>query len=231
MAIQQVIASETFTTAWRGAQATPAASPQPLQIRRCAAPAANIGDAVHATVLVRTDRGGGAGLIVSPDGYVVTAAHVLRGVKTITVRLDDNSEHPATVARLETDADVALLKLDAPPATLHCAASRGTAASVGEDLFAIGSPGGDLLAFSVAKGIVSGVREVGGVRLVQTDVAVSPGYSGGPLVARDGRWIGVISFKIVATGAEGLSFGVDATDAMAALQVTLGDETVEAPAP
>jgi serine protease Do len=75
-------------------------------------------------------------------------------------------------------------------------------------VYAVGAPAGEEFAFSVSKGIVSGIRDLNGFSYVQTDASLNPGNSGGPLLDTQGNIVGIVSWKIVASGFEGLSFGV-----------------------
>ncbi len=148
----------------------------------------------------------GSGVVISPDGWALTAGHVVSGLKKVLVRTHSGLELTAAVIRVDRTQDVALIRL---PGRGH--ASVGLAAGVppvGTDVFTVGAPGGEELAFSVTKGVISGVREWQGKRYIQTDAALSPGNSGGPLFASDGRVVGIVNWKISAPGFEGLAFGV-----------------------
>lgn len=193
-----------------------------LQLKRCDKPSTKVQDAVSAVVVVRSGQSTGAGVTVSPDGFVVTAAHVL-GYGDVKVRYADGEESPAEVVRVVKSADTALLRVTQPYGV--CVAARPTAAALGEEVFAVGSPGGASLGFSMSKGIVSSVRDVDTLRLVQTDAAISPGSSGGPLMDPSGGWLGVLSFKLVGGGVEGIGFAVSAPDAVAALGITFAATT------
>ncbi len=224
VALEQMVATTGFSAAWRETPITAPADLRPITLRACSTPAPSLEEAVRATVVVKADGHIGAGTLVSPDGYVVTAAHVVQDARTVTLRFHDGEEVPAKVVRHRRDADVALLHAEhVPPACLRAGTASPRLAS---DVYAIGTPTREALAFSIAKGIVSGVREDEGLHLVQTDAAVSPGYSGGPLVDPLGTWVGVLSFKIVARHAEGLTFAVQAADALTALDVTMGPKSV-----
>jgi len=109
--------------------------------------------------------------------------------------------------RVDGQQDVALIRL---PGRGHPSVGFATAGvpGVGTDVFAVGAPTGEDLAFSVTKGVISGLREWQGKRYIQTDAALNPGNSGGPLLASDGRVVGIVSWKISAPGLEGLAFGV-----------------------
>ncbi len=90
-------------------------------------------------------------------------------------------------------------------------------------MYALGSPTGDALAFSVSRDIVSGPRTIEGDSFVQTDASLSPGDSGGPLVDADGRVVALVSCKVTGEGVEGLGFGVPSATALDALGVEFGE--------
>ncbi len=100
-----------------------------------------------------------------------------------------------------------------------CLELQPTTPSAGADVSAIGSPARQDLAFSLTRGIVSGLRLVDGVQLVQTDASLSPGNSGGPLLDRQARVVGVVTRKIAGRAVEGLGFGVQIQDALQALKL------------
>jgi serine protease Do len=159
----------------------------------------------------------GAGFIITEDGYVLTAAHVVSGVKTVSVRLHSDLVLDAEVVRVDDGADVALIKL---PGSSHKPIELAADdPSVGIDVYAIGDPTGEELSSSVAKGIVSGKREIDGHKYIQTDASVNPGNSGGPLIGKDGRAVGIISRKIVGVEYQGLAFAVPVTEAIAKLNL------------
>lgn len=189
----------------------------PVTLAPCAAPATSLQESVEATVLIRTEHGVGSGVVVSPDGTVVTAAHVVHGQREgLVVRFQDGTETTGRVLRTVPERDVALVALEATGR--RCVRPSATGPALGQDLYGIGAPGGEALAFSVSRGIVSGVRTVKDQRIVQTDAALNPGNSGGPLVATDGTWLGVVSFKL-SGDAEGLAFAMEAADALRLLGV------------
>jgi serine protease Do len=136
----------------------------------------------------------GSGFIVSADGYIVTNAHVVDGAKEVTVKLTDRREFTAKVVGSDKRTDIALIKIDAAnlPA-LDFAAKTGV--KRGEWVVAIGSPFG--FENSVSAGVVSGIHRAlpNGqmVPFIQTDVAVNPGNSGGPLLNAAGQVVGVNS--------------------------------------
>lgn len=209
-------------------EAEPPAKPTqgyaPAKLRACKAaqramPAASE-QVLDATVLVQTSRGFGSGFVLGPDGFVVTAAHVVPE-SSATVKLHDGREYPATVIRVDRRVDIALLRLALPEgATLPCLPIKLEPMAVGADVYAIGSPASRDLSFSLARGIVSGVRLLSGVQYLQTDAAVSSGNSGGPLVTATGQAAAIVSFKLVGAAVEGIAFGVPLGAGLSALSVT-----------
>jgi serine protease Do len=156
------------------------------------------------------ERGTGSGFIVSADGYILTNAHVVMDADEVTVRLSDRREFSAKVIGSDERSDVALIKIDAKDLpTVRIGDPQKL--RPGEWVVAIGSPFG--LENSATAGIVSATsRAVGGesyVPFIQTDVAVNPGNSGGPLFNMRGEVVGMNSMIFSRTGGYmGLSFAV-----------------------
>jgi serine protease Do len=163
-------------------------------------------------------RGLGSGFIISADGYLLTNAHVVDGADEITVTLQDKREFKAKLLGADTRTDVALLKIDAtglPAARI----GDSNKLRVGEWVIAIGSPFG--LENTVTAGIVSAKgRETGEyLPFIQTDVAVNPGNSGGPLINMRGEVIGINSQIFTTSGAfAGISFAIPIDEAMSVQQ-------------
>ena len=142
----------------------------------------------------RTVKGVGSGFIVSADGYIVTNAHVVEDATTITVGLSDKRELPAELIGTDKLSDLALLKIKADNLpVVQMGDSDGL--QVGQWVVAIGAPFG--LDHSATQGIVSALSrnlpDGTYVPFIQTDVAVNPGNSGGPLFDLGGRVVGVNS--------------------------------------
>ncbi|UOD51639.1 DegQ family serine endoprotease [Orrella daihaiensis] len=163
-------------------------------------------------------RGVGSGFFISADGYILTNHHVIDDASEIFVTLTDGTEYKAKVIGSDERTDVALLKIDAQDmATLPI----GTAADLkkGQWVLAIGSPFG--LESTVTSGIVSAIgRETGDyLPFIQTDVAVNPGNSGGPLLDLDGEVVG-INAQIVSRsgGFMGISLAIPIDEAMEVAQ-------------
>jgi serine protease Do len=161
-------------------------------------------------------RGAGSGFIVSADGYLLTNAHVVAGADEVTVRLIDRREFPAKVVGSDARTDVAVLKIEAKDLPVVRIGDQA-ALRPGEWVLAIGSPFG--LENSVTAGIVSATsRAVSGevnVPFIQTDVAVNPGNSGGPLFNLNGEVVGINSMIFSRTGGYmGISFAIPIDVAM-----------------
>ncbi|MFN8122883.1 MAG: trypsin-like peptidase domain-containing protein [Thermoleophilia bacterium] len=140
---------------------------------------------------------GGSGFVIDEQGHIVTNQHVVDGATAISVDFADGTTAKATLVGSDATTDLAVIKVDVAASRLHPLALRtGVTPRVGEAVLAIGNPFG--YAGSVTQGIVSGLgREIespNGFTLtdaIQTDAAINHGNSGGPLVDRQGRVIGV----------------------------------------
>jgi len=155
--------------------------------------------------------GVGSGVIYDADGLILTAAHVVRGNETVTVRFADGEQVEGTVLGGTDGADVAVVQVDRtglPTAEL----ALDDDPRVGQLAIAVGSPWG--LQGTVTSGIVSAVDQAipsgGSARAVlQTDAAINPGNSGGPLVDRDGRVLGInVSIFSLSGANDGVGFAV-----------------------
>ena len=165
-----------------------------------------IEDAVNSVVSVRTDVSQGTGFVITEDGYVVTNAHVLSGAHYATAITSDMETHSMKLIGYDSAIDIALLKIDGTYQHLELGDSDNS--KVGEKVIAIGNPLG--LSFSVTEGIISGVNRQGENSLpyyIQTDAALNPGNSGGPLINTQGEVIGINNFKI--SGGESLGFALE----------------------
>jgi len=159
-------------------------------------------------------RGVGSGFILTPDGLVMTNAHVVEGADEVIVTLTDKREFKAKIVGSDKRTDVALVKIDATglPAVKVGDVSRLKA---GEWVMAIGSPFG--LENTVTAGIVSAKQRDTGDYLpfIQTDVAINPGNSGGPLINMRGEVVGINSQIYSRSGGfMGISFAIPIDEAM-----------------
>ena len=161
--------------------------------------------------------GVGSGIVLTSNGYILTNRHVVEGAsQSLSVELADGRQFDATVVKISSDQDLALIKINATGLT---AAKIGDASKlqVGETAIAIGSPLGTFTE-SVTRGIISATGRTITVQdeatgqpetlkgLLQTDAAINPGNSGGPLLDASGAVIGINT--AVSTQAEGLGFAI-----------------------
>ena len=154
-----------------------------------------IEDSIDAVVSIRTNVAQGTGFIITNEGYLVTNAHVLAGAESASALTSEKIIKSLSVIGYDTDLDLALLKLEGDFNFLDFEASENI--NIGEKVIAIGNPLG--LSFSVSEGIVSSVNRLGANSLpayIQTDAALNPGNSGGPLINANGKVIGINNFKI-----------------------------------
>ena len=164
----------------------------------------------------------GTGTIISANGYIVTNSHVIQNCKHYLIRviLNSGEKYQAKIVGYDTWTDLAVLKIDASglkPVTFSDSADI----TVGQEVYAIGSPGGEKFQGSVTNGIVSGVdRELTlnkYVRYIQSDAAISPGSSGGPLCNVYGQVIGINTAKTVATYYEAMTFSIPSATVQASV--------------
>lgn len=166
-----------------------------------------IEQSIPSVVTIRTDVAQGTGFIISNNGYLITNAHVLAGGREVDAITSNQDVIGAKFIGYDPNLDVALLKIPGNYNGLRLADSENV--QVGEKVIAIGNPLG--LQFSVSEGIVSGVNRKGMTNgleaYIQTDAALNPGNSGGPLINKEGRVIGINNFKI--GGGENLGFALE----------------------
>jgi len=166
---------------------------------------------IESVVTIRTDVGQGTGFIITEDGYVVTNAHVLADsdgtLASGIIAIDFNQKtRDVEFIGFSSILDLALLKISGNHEKLSLGNSNKV--KVGEKVIAIGNPLG--LQFSVSQGIVSAVHRPGinGIKAyIQTDAALNPGNSGGPLINIQGEVIGINNFKI--GSGESLGFALE----------------------
>lgn len=166
-----------------------------------------IENSVLSVVNIRTDISQGTGFIIDEEGYIVTNYHIIQNAQAATVITSDYEDHAVTLLGYDSELDIALLKISGNYEKLEFGNSENL--QVGERVIAIGNPLG--LQFSVTQGIISGVHRTGPNDLpyyIQTDAALNPGNSGGPLIDINGKVIGINNFK-VAGGSESLGFALE----------------------
>lgn len=158
----------------------------------------------------RVIRGAGSGFIIDKKGYIITNAHVVGDANKITVHLADRRELPAELVGMDEKTDVAVLKIDADKLPIVKIADIKNL-KVGQWVMAVGSPFG--LDYTATQGIISSLgRNLPNdnfTPFIQTDAAVNPGNSGGPLFNTEGEVIGINSQIYTSTGSyAGVSFAI-----------------------
>ncbi len=159
----------------------------------------------------------GTGFFVAPN-RLVTNQHVVAESMGVTLRLANGQQLRGRVIERSQDADLAIIESDAPFAGTPLVLRSIAGIRPGDEVLAIGSPavGRSALASSVTRGIISGIRSMNGFAVLQTDAAVNPGNSGGPLVDTGGRVVGVNTIKAVQQ--ESIAFAVAADYAQALVE-------------
>jgi serine protease Do len=166
-----------------------------------------IEEAIKSVVTIKTNLGQGSGFFIEDGGYVVTNEHVIDGANAAIILTYEGTTHSVIVIGKDVNMDIALLKIEDtsyPKLTLK----DSNDIQVGEKVIAIGNPLG--LQFSVSEGIVSAVHRTGNNNLnayIQTDASLNPGNSGGPLINKEGKVIGINNFKV--SGSESLGFALE----------------------
>ena len=154
----------------------------------------------------------GSGIIMSEDGYIITNNHVIEGMTTIQVVLDNGETYDARLIGSDSRSDLAVIKVNA---TGLKAAEFGDSDKLeqGDPAIAIGNPAGLQLRNTVTYGIISAINrdiivEDRTMTLIQTDASINPGNSGGPLVNEFGQVIGINTVKVGISYYEGLGFAI-----------------------
>jgi len=154
-------------------------------------------------------RGQGSGVLISPDGYIVTNSHVARAPGALRVRFGGGGEAEATLVGADDRTDLAVVRAECPPASTLMLPDQARA-RIGELVVAIGNPLG--LERSVSLGVVSALHRDLPTRdgvlegLIQTDASVNPGNSGGPLLDADGAVVGITTAML--PWARGIAFAI-----------------------
>lgn len=220
--VRSLLADERFRTLVLSAD--PSTKPSKaadgqIQLKAPAAAPVRISDATGSVVAVFAGSAMGSGALVSDDGYFITAQHVVGDAKTVKIRWSDGLESTAEVVRNDKRRDVALLKAESRGRTpLRVDRARLDA---GAPVYAIGTPLDPTLQNTVTRGVVSGQRVMNGFTFIQSDVAVTHGNSGGPLLNDKGAVVGLAELVFRPEGEnESLNFFVPAGDVLDFLQLT-----------
>lgn len=168
-------------------------------------------------------QGLGSGVVISDQGEILTAFHVVDGAAAIRVTFADGTQSSAQIASTQPDSDIAVLQPDQlPELVVPAVMGNPNALHVGDEAYAVGNPFG--LYSSLSAGVVSGFDRAFQATgtdhtiegLIQIDTAVNPGNSGGPLLNRDGQVVGIVVGILNPTGNEffvGIGFAVPITTA------------------
>jgi serine protease Do len=190
---RQLLSSEAF----RNAVSRSDSPPQAAAAARTVSPIklvagssrAVLAEASKSVAVVFSADGSGSGFLISTDGYLLTNRHVVGASKYVKIKWSDGAEVVGEVIRSDPRRDVALIKAD--PQGRAPLALRSAAVQQGEAVYAIGAPLGEKFQNTMTKGIVSATRVEGGLPFIQSDVAVTHGNSGGPLLDDKGQVIGM----------------------------------------
>lgn len=185
--------------------------------------------------------GSGSGFTYKVDeeyGYILTNHHVVDGANKISVTNNNGEVVEAEIMGSDEYADIAVLRIPVESVGLVASLGESKSMSVGDTVFAVGSPLGSRYIGTVTKGILSGKDRQISVKLtrgyyrmdvIQTDTAVNPGNSGGPLVNINGEVIGVISMKLVEDQIEGMGFAIPIEEVNAVIDSLEKGETIVRP--
>jgi serine protease Do len=179
--------------------------------------------------------GAGSGIIVSPDGYIVTNNHVVEGAQKVTVTLSDGSTFEATVVGTDAQTDLAVVKIDAINLSyLHFLSNSLEQLSVLDPVVAVGNalalPGGPTWTAGVVSNLGRSIQEENGVVLndiIQTDTAINAGNSGGPLLDAAGQVVGIN--VAIASNAENIGFAISTDTAIPVVQSIITEGKVARP--
>ena len=193
---------------------TVANTKEPASLSQPAAPkswADIIQQAKKSVVFIKTPNSMGSGFVISPDGIIVTNSHVIQDLTEVEVIFNSNASKKASIVKRGTiPLDIAILKV-AGDNFEYLTLADSNYCKEGEEVMAIGAPYS--LSGTVTKGIISNCNrrlkdEFQDIAYIQTDTPISPGNSGGPLINKNGEVIGMLTWKIVKKGVEGLNFAI-----------------------
>ena len=163
--------------------------------------------ATPSIVSIRTETGLGTGFVVHEDGWIVTNLHVIAGSDEVVVHLPDRSEYPVVeIMNASAAHDLIVLRIDAKKKLRPLLLGNSEKLRAGDPVVAIGHPLG--LEDTVSNGLLSAIRRVEGVTLLQVSAPIAPGSSGGPLFNEQGEVIGVATAILL--GGQNLNLGLPA---------------------
>ncbi|MGA2670191.1 MAG: trypsin-like peptidase domain-containing protein [Dehalococcoidia bacterium] len=179
--------------------------------------------------------GAGSGIIISPDGYIVTNNHVVEGAQKVTVTLSNGNAFAATIVGTDAQTDLAVVKINASNLTyLHFLSNSLKQLSVLDPVVAVGNalalPGGPTWTTGVVSNLGRSIEEENGVVLndiIQTDAAINPGNSGGPLLDTAGQVVGIN--VAIASNSENIGFAISTDTAIPVVQSIIAEGKVSRP--
>lgn len=223
IAVTDILADAAYVNAIEGAGADKESARHfdVIQVRGAPASTNNAGKnpqrPLAGTVTIESTQGSGSGFYIGEDGYILTNAHVVSNAKYVRIQLFDGRRVVGEVLRSDVVRDVALVKADASSAKVfHIASSIPNA---GQSVYALGSPFGEKFSGTITHGMLSATQAVEGKTFLQSDAAVNPGNSGGPLIDEQGNAIGITQSMVF--GAKGLGFFIPIEEALTALAVNI----------
>lgn len=179
----------------------------------------------------RTERSLGSGVVIRPDGYILTNEHVVLQSGTVQIQLADDRKLTARLVGADSDSDLAVLKVDEAKSLPHLPLGTSDDLMIGETVIAIGNPFG--LSHTVTTGVVSALNRSlnTGDRtyydFIQTDASINPGNSGGPLLNIKGELIGINS--AIYGKAQGIGFAIPISRAKRIVEELISHGAVESP--
>ncbi len=182
--------------------------------------------AVKAAVTVKTEDGHGSGFAISENGYIITNFHVIAGRSKdnytgITILDFEGNSHKASVIRFDRKQDLALLKIDHQfNYAFEVLIDSLTIDDIGSTLYAVGTPSSTEMVQTVSMGLLSGLTTNNGVELLQLNMTVNPGNSGGPVFDKSSKLQGVIVAKLNGSSGQGICFAIPAASIQRFLKVS-----------
>jgi len=167
-----------------------------------------------AVVVVEVEGSMGSGMIIDKSGYILTSNHIVKDVQSAIVILMGGGQYQGTVIGKDELRDLAIIKITASGVDFPVVAlGNSDTLESGEEVIAVGYSLGLEGGATISKGIISAFRYSDGVHYIQTDAAINPGNSGGPLINLNGEIAGIVTFKFVGEGVEGMGFAIAINDA------------------
>lgn len=223
LALKKFIALDTIQSILNAPAPIPLAEEEELILETGGKYASSVAEVVKAVFTIVTPDGHGSGCLITPDGYIITNAHVVEDDTTdleAILSSDVDKRVPLKFIRMNEAVDLALLKIDTTglvPVKIGSAVNAET----GKDVYAVGTPADIELGQSVTRGIISGKRKFGGHAFIQTDVAINPGNSGGALIDKQGVVLGIVTAELKSRKIDDIGFAIPSNTIESALKLQL----------